>query len=65
MDGMLKVTKVVVGIACGIVVAEGVAIAANAALDDVDDLVSTIKRRVSPPPEPKRGLFKKNKKGGK
>lgn len=61
MDTVLKVTKVLVGVAVGIVAAEGVAIASNAALDDIEDIANSFRKKEPPK---KRGLFSRKKKGG-
>lgn len=58
---LLKLCKTVVGTVVGVIVAEGVAISANAALDDAEMLKRSIQNKLSPEPEPVKRWGRKGK----
>lgn len=59
MDSLLKVGKVAVGIIGAAVVAEVVAIGANAAFDDISFVAKQVNNVINPEPVKAKGFWRK------
>lgn len=60
MDNFIaKTGRIVVGVACGLIVAELVAIGANAAVDDVSFLAGKVNDVINPKPVKAKGFWRK------
>lgn len=64
-EKLLKVAKIAAGLGFAAIAAETVSIGANAAFDDIDYVKDSITNKLNPEPPKKKGLFGKDKKGGK